>query len=87
MSQPCLKLVRGEGDLPTTADLRTKILEFRGLGSSRILILRGGILVSIGNFTESLSQAISVGIILVGVLGVVRGEGKLPTKQPHSALD
>ena len=39
-----------------TANLRTKILDFRGFDSSRILILRGGILISIGNFPESLSR-------------------------------
>ena len=54
----------------STANLRTKIVDFRGFASSRILILRGGILVSIGKFPESLSQAILVGIILVGRLGV-----------------
>ena len=41
-----------------TANLRTKVLDFRGFDSSIILILRGGILMSIGNFPESLSQAI-----------------------------
>ena len=44
-----------------TANLRTKILDFRGFDSSRILILRGGILMSIGSLPESLSQAILVG--------------------------
>ena len=53
-----------------TANLCTKIPGFRGFDSSRILILRGGILMSIGNFSESLSQQIFVGIILVGRLGV-----------------
>ena len=33
-------------------------------------MLRGGILISIGNSPEMLSQAILVGIILVGRLGV-----------------
>ena len=33
----------------TSANLRTKIPDFRGLDSSIILILRGGILMSIGN--------------------------------------
>ena len=41
---------------PPTANIRTKILDFRGFVSSIILILRGGILMSIGNFLESLSQ-------------------------------
>ena len=54
-----------------TANLRAKILDFRGFDSSRILILRGGILMSIGNVPESLSQRILVGIILVGRLGVM----------------
>ena len=34
---------------PANLRLRAKILDFRGLDSSRILILRGGILMSIGN--------------------------------------
>ena len=53
------------------ANLRTKILDFRG-NSSRIIILRGGIVMSTGNFLESLRQRILVGIVLVGRLGVVR---------------
>ena len=55
----------------SAADLRTKILDFRGLDSSRILSLRGGILISIGDFPGSLSQRILAGIILVGRLGVI----------------
>ena len=51
------------------ASLRTKILDFRGFDSGIILNLRGIILMSIRNFPESLSQAILVGIILVGRLG------------------
>ena len=53
-----------------TANLRTKILDFRGFDSGRILISRGGILMSVGDFPEVLSQRILVGIILVGRLGV-----------------
>ena len=45
-------------------------MDFRGFDSSTISILRGGILMSIGNFPESLSQAILVGIMLVGRSGV-----------------
>ena len=56
-----------------TANLRTKILDVRGSDSSRILSVRGGILMSIGNLPESLSQAILAGIILVGRLGVGQG--------------
>ena len=55
----------------STANLRSKILDFRGFDSSRILILRGGVLRSIGNCPESLGQGILVGVILVGRLGVL----------------
>ena len=51
-------------------NIPTNILDFRGFDSSIILMLSGGNLVSIGNFLESLSQAILVGIMLVGRLGV-----------------
>ena len=43
-----------------TANLRTKIMDFRGFDPSRILMLRGGIPRTTGNFPESSSQAISV---------------------------
>ena len=59
-----------------TANLRTKILDFRGFDSSIILMLRGGILMSTGNFPESLSQRNSVGRFLVVRLGVHRGAAK-----------
>ena len=52
-----------------TGNLRTKILDFRGFNSSIILISRGEIPISMGNLPESLSQAILVGIMLVGRLG------------------
>ena len=55
---------------PVTANLRTNIMDLRGFDSSRILILRGGILMSIGDFPESLSRANLAGIILEGRLGV-----------------
>ena len=44
---------------------------FRGFDSSIVLIQRGGILTSIADFRESLSQAMLVGTMLVGRLGVV----------------
>ena len=44
-----------------TANLHTKILDFGGIDSSIILILWGGILRSIWDFPESLSQRILVG--------------------------
>ena len=53
-----------------TPNLPTNIVDFRGVDSSTILILRGGILMSIGDFPESLSQAMLVGTMLVGRLGV-----------------
>ena len=53
-----------------TANLRTKIVHFRGFDSSIILKLRGGILMPIGKFPEMLSQPLLVGIILVERLGV-----------------
>ena len=55
----------------STANLRTEILDFGGFDSSRVLTPRGGILMSIGNFPESLSRRILAGIILVGRLGVL----------------
>ena len=56
-----------------TPSLPTNMMDFRGLDSSIILNLMGGIIMSIGNLSESLSQAMFVGIILVGRLGVVHG--------------
>ena len=49
----------------STANLRNS-----GFRTSTILILRGGIPRPVGNFPESLSQAILVGIILAGRSGV-----------------
>ena len=64
---------RGETGLDRstgTANLHTKILDFRGFYSNMILNLRGETPRPIRNFPESLSQRILVGIILVGRLGV-----------------
>ena len=52
------------------ANLRTNIMDFRGFDSSIIFIIRGGIPRPMGDFPESLSQEILVGIMLVGRLGV-----------------
>ena len=49
---------------------------FRGFDSNIILILSGGMLMSIGDFPESFSQRILVGIILVGRLGAEANEGR-----------
>ena len=53
-----------------SADLRTEILDFGGLDSCIIFFLRGGILMSIGDFPEIQSQQILAGIFLVGRLGI-----------------
>ena len=54
-------------------NLPTNIVDLRGFDSSVILILGGGILMSIGDFPESLSKAMLVGIMLVGRLRVAVG--------------
>ena len=51
------------------ANLRTKTLDFRGFDSSRILVLRGRILMSIGNLSDILRRQILAGIILVILAG------------------
>ena len=94
MSSYCLLYV-------ITADLPTNIVDFRGFDSSIILILRGGILMSMGDFPESLGQAMLVGVMLVGRLGVLllfQAAGAVPAErrqrlegpdergQPHSFL-
>ena len=53
-------------------NIRAKILDFGGFDSGGILTLRGGLLMSVVNFPEDLSQQILVGIILVGRLGVCK---------------
>ena len=52
-------------------NIPTNIVDFRRFDSSIILNVRGGILMSIRNFPESLSQAMLVGTMLVGRLGVL----------------
>ena len=66
-----------------TANLRTKILDFRGFDSSIDLCLRGGIPRPIGDFPKSLSQTILVGIMLVGRLGVLRVSAAILDILPH----
>ena len=53
-----------------TANPRTNIIDFRGFDSNIILNLRGELFRPIGDFPESASQAMLVGIMLVGRLGV-----------------
>ena len=63
-------------------------MDFKGSDSNIISNIRGGILMSAGHFPESLSQAILVGIILVGKLGVgvLSGavEGKVADVNNHN---
>ena len=72
---PCREIWGNSISVNSTASLRTTVLDFTGFDSSRILNLRGGILLSTGNFPEMLSQRILIGIILrwiilAGRLGV-----------------
>ena len=62
---------RGGRGEDCTANLRTKILDFRGFDPSGILMTRDGIPTSTGNSQETLSQRILVGRILAGRLGAV----------------
>ena len=73
-------VVRGNHLSHTTPNLPANIMDFKGFDSSIILILRGGIPRPIGDFPECLSQAMLVGITLVGWLGVVT----TPTQHPPS---
>ena len=57
---------------PRTANLRTKTMDFRAFDSSIILNLRGGLPRPMGNSPQGLSQAILVGIMLVGRMGVTQ---------------
>ena len=54
----------------TTPNLPTNTVDFRGFDSSTILIFRSEIPRPIKDFPESLTQAMLVGIMLVGRLGV-----------------
>ena len=54
-----------------TPNLPTNIVDFRGFDSSIILIQRGGIPRPIWDFLESSTQAMLVGVMLVGRLGVI----------------
>ena len=55
----------------STANLPANIVDFGGFDSSIILILRGGIPRPIGDFPKSSSQAMLVGAMFVGRLGVL----------------
>ena len=51
-------------------NLPTSFVDFRGFWLQHISKLRGGIPRPIGNFAESLSQAMLIGVMLVGGFGV-----------------
>ena len=87
--RPVASTLQGQAEARRTANLRIRILDFRGIGSSRILILRGGILMSIGNVPEMLSQQILVGTILVyGRLAVLHSPRiGLSQRGPVQALE
>ena len=57
--------------LRPTSVFSTKIVDFKGFDSSKILMLRGGLLMSTGGFPEMLSQQILAGIILAGRFGPI----------------
>ena len=76
-----LFLLGGVREGTSTANLRTKILDFRGFDSSRILMLRGRIPRPKGNFAESLSQGILVCRLLVCGLTVLRAPGPRVTSE------
>ena len=67
-----------------TPNLPTNIVDFRGFDSSIILILMGGILRPIEDFPETLSQALLVGIMLVGRLGVTHCFSKAANNAANS---
>ena len=64
----CFIVVVGCSGGGLAANLRTETLDFRGSDPSRILILRGGILRSLADFPDIVSQRILVWRILVGRL-------------------
>ena len=51
--------------------LRANIVDFGGFDSSIALVLRGELLMSMGNFPESLTRAMLVGVMLVRGLGYI----------------
>ena len=71
-----------------TANLLTKILDFRGFDANIILILRGGIPRPVGNLPEVLSQRILVGNLSreIGRNEAMRRRGADPTCSPARSL-
>ena len=67
-------------------DFPTNIVDFGGFDSSTILSLWGEIPRPIGDLPESLTQAMLVGVMLVGRLGISRGMHILYRGRRHSML-
>ena len=83
LSVPSVKQASPRAAFERTANLRTKILDLTWFDSNSIFILRGGIIMSMGDFPEILSRGILVGIILVWRLSVpVGAKGSPPSSGP-----
>ena len=67
-------------------DLPTNIADFRGFDSSVNLIIRADIPRPVGDFPESLTQAMLVGVMLVGRLGVLLSLVKQRHNRQQSTL-
>ena len=85
-SSRCRRCFQSPDPTPDTPNLPTNIVDFGGSDSSVILIQRGGILMSKRDFPESLSQAMLVGTMLVGRLGV-KGSPWIPRPGTPSLLN
>ena len=75
----------------STPNPPTNIVDFRRFGSSIILVDRGGIPRPIGDFPETLNQAMLVGTLLVGGLGIkpvlLSLVSKILSRAPHATVD
>ena len=71
-----------ESDEDDTPNLPTNIVDIRGFDSSMMLNLRGGILMSVGDFPESLSQAMLVGCNVSREIGCKTPAGPTATSPP-----
>ena len=72
----------------TTPNLPTNIVDFRGFDSSIILILRVGILRSIGDFPESLTRAMLVGCNVSREIGrkIARTEQRVRERRDATSI-
>ena len=70
--QSSLSIQVDRAQLEITANLRTKILDFRGFDSGRTLISRGGMLMSMGDFPGSFeSTIIIITIIIIQMIMII----------------